>query len=404
MLKVVLEIRTIIQRIAGVRKPPLSIFKKLSIANVFFTLQGSLPVYASSLYLAQFMSPSRVGLVFMASAAITLAVFPLVSRVLRRLGNYRLTLYAATLLLGALLGIALANSLAVALVCFVISYVLSYVIVFSLDLFLEQYTDDERVTGSTRAFYMSAGVAASIIASLLAGMLLVDFEYWKVFVAAAAVVIPFTILIGTSTRSFIDAPYSPFEINSTINCILRNTDVRLITILHFILRITFSWNAIVIPLYLIDQLGMNWTEFGTIMAIALSAYLFVFYPAGKLADERLGEKELLVTGFLIMSLALITLPLLSKTTLILWAVLLFVYRIGAALVEGMTESYFFKHVNASDPNTITVFRMTGPLGYIVGPGIATLLLSTTSFLATFLVFGLTMAIAAVAALWLKDTK
>ncbi len=404
MLKVVFELKNLVPFIRHQHKAPISIFKKLSVANLLFTLQVALPAYAGSLYLAQFMPEERVGLIFMGGALLTLLIFPLLSNALTRWGNYRLTIYATTFLIFALLGVALAQSTTSAVLWFIISYALTYVIVFTLDIFMEQYTEDERITGATRAFFLSAGIVAFIIAPLIAGLILTDYEYWRVFLVSALVLIPFTYLIGTTTNGFVDATYTQVRITRTLATIARSPNIRLIMLLHLVLRVTFSWNAIVFPLYLINQLGMSWSEFGTIMAIAFSAYLFVFYPAGRIADSILGEKELLISGFLIMGFALMLVPLLPGAVVALWALVLFVYRIGAALVEGMTESYFFKQVDGGNQNVIAVFRMMGPLGYIIGPGIASLLLATISFTATFMVFGLIMAIAAMATLPLVDTK
>ena len=41
----------------------------------------------------------------------------------------------------------------------------------------------------------------------------------------------------------------------------------------------------------------------------------------------------------------------------------------------MTESYFFKHVDGNDADTISLFRMIRPLGYVIGPILATVLIA-----------------------------
>ena len=59
-------------------------------------------------------------------------------------------------------------------------------------------------------------------------------------------------------------------------------------------------------------------------------------------------------------------------------------RIGAALIEAMRESRFFKLVDVEDVSHINVLRTSHPLGYLVGAGIGALVLSFYSIEFLFL--------------------
>jgi MFS family permease len=92
--------------------------------------------------------------------------------------------------------------------------------------------------------------------------------------------------------------------------------------------------------------------------------------------------------------------------MILWAVILFITRIGASTIEIMCDTYFFKKVDGLNANAISFYRMSGPLAYILGPLLATVMFSFFNFEIQylFLVLGLIMIFGLGFSLALKDTK
>ena len=86
-----------------------------------------------------------------------------------------------------------------------------------------------------------------------------------------------------------------------------------------------------------------------------------------MADKKFGEKEILAVGFIVMSLSTFVIPILKTPNFWVWASVLFLTRMGAALVEIASETYFFKHVKADDTSIISFFRMIRPTSYIVIP-------------------------------------
>src|SRR3972149_2289795 len=103
--------------------------------------------------------------------------------------------------------------------------------------------------------------------------------------------------------------------------------------------------------------------------IMLLPFVIVQYPLGKLAD-KIGEKELLNIGIIVMSFATLAIPFLGSANFFLWAGVLFLTRVGAAMVEAMTEIYFFKKINTEDSEVISFFRNTYPVAFIFAPLIA----------------------------------
>jgi MFS family permease len=86
-----------------------------------------------------------------------------------------------------------------------------------------------------------------------------------------------------------------------------------------------------------------------------------------------------------------------------WFILLFITRIGAASVEVMADTYFFKKVDVSKVNIISFFRTTRPMAYVVSPVIATVLFSLIDIRALFFALGLLMLYALRYTMSIEDT-
>ena len=75
-------------------------------------------------------------------------------------------------------------------------------------------------------------------------------------------------------------------------------------------------------------------------------------------------------GFTIASLATLSLFFIQIHAVWIWALLLFITRIGAATIEVMSEAYFFKHIEPEEEQFIEVYRSSSPVAYILGPLLA----------------------------------
>jgi MFS family permease len=128
------------------------------------------------------------------------------------------------------------------------------------------------------------------------------------------------------------------------------------------------------------------------------------YPLGKLSD-KIGEKKILIFGFLISAFFTTLIPFITEPKIWLWALVLFMTRIGAACIEVMSESYFFKNVEEEDDDEISFFRNTTPLSFVIAPLAALLVLSfVPSFKFIVPVLGAVLLSGALISLRLKDVR
>lgn len=172
---------------------------------------------------------------------------------------------------------------------------------------------------------------------------------------------------------------------------------------RFSLEFFYTFMTIYTPLYLHTVLGFEWSVIGVIFAVALVPFLFLQWPAGKLADLFIGEKEILIVGFLFVGFSLLFMPFLGAGVIV-WATVLFCSRIGASLIETMTDSYFFKHVNAEDAGLLSIFRLTRPASVILGSAAGAIALNFLSFDKLFYILAVVAFFGLKEALLIRDTK
>jgi hypothetical protein len=110
------------------------------------------------------------------------------------------------------------------------------------------------------------------------------------------------------------------------------------------------------PLYVTEMLGISLVTYLTVIApIALIPLVLLPYELGYLADAKYGEKEFLILGLSILGISSFFLGIIHFTSLIAVTILLFISRVGAALVETMSYTYYYKKISKHDPAMTNLF-------------------------------------------------
>ena len=375
-------------------------------AMLILSLHWALVLYINSTFLKQFVSDAAVGALYTIGSALTLIAFLFTARVLRKLGNYTLTLSLACIEVLVLVGLAFSESLRVAVPLFILHQALVPLLLFNLDVFTEDVVgSDEGITGGTRGVVLSIMSLAGAVAPLIAGMLVVagEAQFRLVYLLSATIMLAFCIYVMRNFRAFKDAPYNDIRLFDTLRNFWVHQNLRFVFCAQFLLQLFFSWMVIYVPLYLFTVVGFSWNEIGSILFIALMAYVLLEYPVGKLAD-RIGEKEMMIVGFVILAISTGYISFLDSQLILPWMAILFMTRVGASLVETTTESYFFKHTRASNAAAISFFRASRPLAYIAGALLGSLTLLYVPFGFTFLILGIVLIPGIICAGMLVDTK
>ena len=357
--------------------------------------------FINSKYLNGILSEKTVGYTYAIGSLLNIIIFVYAPAFLRKFGNYKLTLTIGLVELLALLGLAFTTTPALIVGLFIIHQAVGPMLFYCMDIFTESFSTAEEM-GNIRGVYLTMQNIPPVITPAIVGLILVKPEYWKVYLIGALFLIPFFILIISNFKNFKDPEYPIINLSQALKRFYNEKNIFDVFIDHFLLHVFYAWTVIYIPLYLTNHIGFSWGEVGIILSIMLLPFIIFQIPIGRMEDKYHDEKHVLVLGFSIMAASFMLIPFIHEKSLVLWAAVLFVSRIGASIVEVSSESYFFKHINPSNAGFISFFRMTRALPFFVIPPIVGMTLLVADFPFIFFVAGLLMLIGVRYALLLKN--
>jgi len=379
----------------------------LYVATLLLIFHASAVAYINSSFLEQFVSPAAVGTIYTVGSALNVLIFLFISRVLHKVGNFKLTFGLLLLNFLAVTGMAYADSLRVAVPLFIVHLITLPMIFFNLDVFMEeQIGNSEESTGSRRGLLLTLASFVGGVAFLISGLLINDAtgSFTNAYLLSAATVIPVIALLIFFFKDFSDPVYDEIDLFGAISDFWRQRNIRFVFLAHFVLQMFFMFMVVYSPLYLTGTIGLSWAEFGLVMFFAQLAYVLLEYPIGVIADKYIGEKEMMGFGFLIIAISTSWIAFATASSVLVWAVIMFITRVGASFVEVTTESYFFKQTKSSDAQIISFFRVTRPLAYVTGAVIASLALLYLPFNLLFIVLAFLMVPAMFFTLGIEDSK
>ncbi|MDI3496153.1 MAG: hypothetical protein PWQ35_174 [Patescibacteria group bacterium] len=360
--------------------------------------------YIQSSFLGKYISLSWVSLFFVFSNLITIIAIASFPNLIYKLGNYFTSKNILILLGASLLSLAATSGPVSATISLMFFIVTSNLIWINIDIFLEEVSDDKN-TGKIRTIYLTCYNLGWIIGPIISANLIEKGGYPLSFLLASLLLIPVFLVIIKQKNNLKDKTKKTKEkIGVSFLKIWKNKNLKGVFIAAIALNIFFSGAVLYIPLYLNQTLGMDWSQLGWIFSFMLLPFIIFEIPIGLMADKYLGEKEIMLLGLLIIFASSLLFFYIKTPAVILWAITLFFSRIGAAMVEATRDSYFFKNINAKDLGLINIFRMTNPLGFVIGTAFAALTLLFLPINYVFLVLALIIIPAFFSIYFIKDTK
>ena len=376
-------------------------------ATLLLIFHTFIVAYINSSFLEQFIPAAGVGTIYTVGSALSVLIFLFISRVLHKVGNFKLTVGLILINFVAVAGMAFAESLRVAIPLFLVHLISVPLIVFNIDVFMEeQIGNNETATGSRRGLLLTLASLVGAISPLVSSMLIdqAGGSFTNAYALSAATLIPVLAILFFYFKDFSDPEYDEIDLFAAIRTFWEQTNIRFVFLAHFVLQIFFMFMVVYTPLYLTNNIGLSWAEFGIVMFFAQMAYVLLEYPIGIIADKFIGEKEMMGFGFLIIAISTSWIAFVTLSSVLVWAIIMFATRVGASFVEVTTESYFFKQTKSSDAQVISFFRITRPLAYVVGAVLASLSLLYLPFNLVFIVLAALMIPAMFFTLNIEDTK
>ncbi len=375
----------------------------LYVIGFIFAFTSSIPAYVNSSFLASLTSQQSIGVFYTVSAIFSLISLLYIPKLLKKYGNYKVTLILSILYFFNFLGIALISNIFFVLFCFVLSGAFASVLYFNFDIFVEHNSTDEK-TGEIRSIYLTCINFAWLFSPWLAGIIVQEFSYRTIYLLVALILVPVIFIILFKLKNYKDREYMAFNFFETVKSLKGNKNITNIIIAGFLLQFFYSWMVVYSPIYLNQVVGFNWIISGLIFSIALVPFVVVQVPLGYLADKKIGEKEMLIVGFILMGVFTIIIPLIHGNSFLLWTIILFMGRLGAAIVEIMADTYFFKNITDKNLNVINLYRTVSPFAYIIGPISASIIMIFLPFSSIFYILGFLMIISVQYVWVIKDTK
>jgi MFS family permease len=348
----------------------------LYLAGFMLSLSTAFPAYINSNFIENFVSTKNVGLFFIAANVATffaMLFFPAMIRKLNNLVSAKIVMLVNIL---ALMALMVAPSPILALIFFILMRTSSNLLLINMDIFVESFTENSN-TGKTRALFFTFMNLGWILSPMLASMLVIPPDYYNFvyLVAAFLVLIYYFIIVFNEKMVNVPVKYDKLKIKQIIVDFWRDSNLKGVYFISFFLNLFFSSAVVYIPIYLSNTIGFSWSVLGIMFSIMLIPFALFEIPAGIIADKWLGEKELTYTGLSIITVSLLLCFFTESTSPFVWGAILFLSRVGSALIESMRESRFFKIVDAGNVSHINFLRTSYPLGYIIGSGLGILVLS-----------------------------
>lgn len=349
--------------------------KTLFFLGFILALSTAFPGYIKSSFVEEFVDLSWVGAFFVGAALLSLLTINFFPYFIKKFSNYWLAVIVTIINIISIILLIAVQSPILVFIFFAISGATIYLIWINMDVFLERFTSNV-TTGRIRTLYFTCLNFGWLFSPLIVGYLVGEKNYRLIYILSALLLVIFLIILLSKRRELSDhLNYQHHSTAETLRNIWKNLNLRRIFIIAFLLEVFYVIAVIYMPIYLHETIGFDWLTIGALFTVMLLPFVILEIPAGWLADKYISEKRIFALGFLIISAAVALFFFTKSNNFFVWAMVLLLSRCGAALIESMRESYFFKIVDVQDIDYINFFRNLSPLSYLIISGLSIILLN-----------------------------
>lgn len=364
-------------------------FRIMYLAVFLLSLVTAGTVYINSSYLTQYFSSGWMETLYILGAIGNIVGLVVGPNLIRRWSNFHcLTVYLAGEAV-ALFGLATIHIMWIVAIFFVLQQMLPPLALFSFDIVLERAIDTESITGGVRSLYLTASNIAYIIVPFFAGTVINAYSFQAVYAITGIIVVLVVLLALARFTRTEPQRFRQVSILDSIRSFPTRPGLMEVFGSDLLLQSFYAIMSIVLPLYLFHVMKFPWQTIGLIISIMLIPFVIFEAPLGRVFDYFRVERDVIMVGFFIMGASTAVMFFDTSHSIITWAALLFIGRIGASFVEVGNEYSFFRRVNETDAGFISVFRSTYPLSYIIGP-LALAILGSSSSSLSFIVIAFLM--------------
>lgn len=359
------------------------------LATFVLSIHYVLVLYTNSSLLSRYASDDKLGLLYVLGSLVTILILTSASYILERFGNRKMMLGLVVIEFASLLTMGFSSNPLAVIFAFMAHEGVAYVLLFNLDVFLENGLVRNAHVGEARGLFLTATNVAYVGIPSLVGLILANNEYWKVYGLSALVLVPLFILIYREFKNFKDPRYAHHDYRKTISLFFKDGQLAKVFKISFTLQFFYACMVVYMPLYLHEHIGFSWPTIGAMFSVMLLPFVIFQIPGGYLADKY-GVHRYLIIALALLGLSTVGFAFLSTTSALIWTALLFSSRVGASIVEVMTESFFYRHIGGKDAGFMSIYLMANPLSYVIAPLFCGALLWLGGFKLVFFATGITV--------------
>ncbi|MFA4817477.1 MAG: MFS transporter [Parcubacteria group bacterium] len=359
-------------------------------------------VYVISSYFQLATGTENVGVFYAASYIIFLAVLLNLHKVMRVLGKANVFYFALLAKIIAIVFLIFSNPSSIGILLLMLYIILGHIEWVALDVIIESFSTD-RMSGRIRGLHLTILNAGFLFGPFVSTYILEKIGFQGIFVFSLvfnAFVFIFALL---SFRNVNHRFEQKLKIIDVFKKVVGRKNVLRIYYISFVLEFFYALMLIYTPIYLRD-LGYSWENIGIMFTVMLIPFVILQYPAGILADKKIGEKEMLIFSLFMMAVATGAIYFVGAGTVAIWAAILFATRIGAALIEILRDSYFFKRIDGRDVDLVDFFRTALPAAYICAATLSSFVLFLFPTKYIFILTAMVVLSALYPAFKLKDSQ
>ncbi|MES2023170.1 MAG: MFS transporter [Patescibacteria group bacterium] len=339
--------------------------KNIFLAGFLLSLHLAFTAYINSSFLTSFVGEKLINLIYALGAIASILVLLVAPEILQKIGIRKFLLSLAFIDALSLLTFSSINNSCIAAIIFILYFVTNILIIFSIDELLKIFSKNS-ATGKVRGLYIAVMNLAWIIAQLASSKILGAFHFQTIYFIGFTIMLLFFLTVLFGLKNIPNPNYDKMKIIKYVETFFKDSHLSRSYKINFLLQFFISWMIIYTPIYLSVHLGFTWQQIGIIFAIMLIPFSILPFRLGEYAD-KIGERKMLMIGFFIASIATMSIFFIHQHAIWIWALALFMTRVGGATIETMSDVYFFKHIKPENEEYISVYRNTLPIAYIVGP-------------------------------------
>jgi MFS family permease len=325
--------------------------------TMLYALHYGIPLYATSSYLHESFNASWVSMLYMFGSIGALIASMHVAKYIKRFHTYGFTFGLTIFEILITIAFGLTHNIFLLGLFFIVHFILQTLLYICLNVFIESFSKFAE-TGSIRGLFLALLNIGIVISPVIGGTILSHTSFEVLYIVSSLILIPFIFFLHKYLSHVHEPAYHSINMLHAFGNAWRNKNLRAALIASLSVECFYAVMIIYSPIYL-STLGISLTTYLTfILPLALIPLVVLPYELGLLADTKFGEKELMIIGLAILAITTFLIVIVTSSDPRIWIGILLISRIGAACVETMAFTYYFKKIGPEDASLTAVFSNT----------------------------------------------